>query len=1073
MQRKLNTVQVKNQTKIKPYKLNSMKKIKYLFTLFFLFPLVLLAQQPIAITGRVVDASGGAGLPGVSIKVKGTNTGTITDSQGRFSLSVPGASSSIQISYIGFSTQEIRINDKRDFQINLQENNANLDELVVVGYGTQKRVTLTGSVATLKSEELVVTKNENVINMLTGKIPGVRVLQKTSEPGGYENAFDIRGLGNPLIVIDGIPRGNGDFSRMDPNEIESISVLKDASAAIYGVRAANGVVLITTKKGNKSGKYDFNYSINNGWQQFLGMPDGVSAVDYMMLTNEKTKRPFAGNFIENMESTFSYGDIKPYLDGTFPSADWVGASFNKISPQIQHNLNMTGGTERATYFFNLGYMKQDGLLKSGDLNYDRWNFRSNVNVEITKRLRAQVLVSGHLDEKVQPFPDLWTIFKYAWNQIPRNLIYANNNPLYLNNMPDAANPIALTDASLVGMKKRLQKNFQGQLSLEYDIPGIKGLKAKGMFNYGYNVNNNTDQNKSFTLYTYNAETDFYKPEIYNSPSYINRSFSNGISTLSQVSLNYSNTFFKDHNVSGLLLVEQSHATADNFYAQRNLNIPIDYLFGGEDADQRGNMYSNGLSEVATRGYVGRFNYDYKGKYLAEFTFRKDGSNKYKPGKSQWGFFPAGFIGWRISEESFFKNLVSDKIVNNLKIRASYGATGDDEGTAFQYVDGFNYPTINPNDNTVWGYFFNGKFVNGAAARPPINPDLTWFTSTMKNLGVDFSLLSGKLDGTFDIFRRDRKGLLAKRDVTLPGTVGVQLPDENLNGDRTEGVELSLNYKNKIGEFGYNVGGNISSTRSMTRFVIEGKAGNEYDQWKNSRLNRYTSIWWGKQYEGQFTSYDQIFNHPINTGGGNNNTVPGDYYYQDWNEDGVINEKDNMPIATQDIPLVNFGLNIGFNFKGFDLNALFAGATSFYVEYDEQYAEPLMFGKSSLSKFLDSWHTVNPDDNVFNPNTQWVPGRYPAMGSPKAEGTKAVQDATYLRLKTLELGYSVPSDKLNKIGIKKLRVYANAYNLFTFTGLKDSDPEHPGKIPGADFNYGQGGYKYPLNRTFNLGANITF
>jgi TonB-dependent SusC/RagA subfamily outer membrane receptor len=309
--------QVKNQTKIKPYKLNSMKKIKYLFTLFFLFPLVLLGQQPIAITGRVVDASGGAGLPGVSIKVKGSNTGALTDSPGKVSLSVPGASAAIQISYIGFLTQEIRINDKRDFQISLQEDNKNLDELVVVGYGTQKRVTLTGSVSTLKSEELVVTKNENVVNMLTGKIPGVRVLQRTSEPGGYENAFDIRGLGNPLIVIDGIPRGNGDFSRMDPNEIESISVLKDASAAVYGVRAANGVVLITTKKGTKNGKYDFNYSVNNGWQQFLGMPDGVSAVNYMMLTNEKTKRPFSGNFIENMESTFSYGDIKPYLDVTF------------------------------------------------------------------------------------------------------------------------------------------------------------------------------------------------------------------------------------------------------------------------------------------------------------------------------------------------------------------------------------------------------------------------------------------------------------------------------------------------------------------------------------------------------------------------------------------------------------------------------------------------------------------------------------------------------------------------------------------------------------------------------------
>lgn len=1050
-----------------------MKKIKYLFTLFFLFPLILVAQQTVNISGKITDASK-LGLPGVSIKVKGTTTGTFTDSQGNFSLTVPNADAYIQISYVGFAQQELQVKTQRNFQITLQENDNTLNELVVVGYGTQKKATVTGAIATLNSEQITVTKNENVVNMLTGKIPGVRILQKTAEPGSYENQFDIRGLGNPLLVIDGIPRSGGDFSRMDPNEIESVSVLKDASAAIYGVRSANGVILITTKKGKKDGKYDINYSVNQGWQQFLGMPEGVNAVDFMLLTNEKTKRSFAQNFPNNQGSTYSYTDFQPWLEGKYPSSDWIGSAFNTISPQIQHNLNIDGGTEKATYFFNLGYLNQDGLYKSGDLNYNRYNFRSNINVNITKRFRAQIMASGHADQKNQPFPELYTIFKYAWNNKPIDQIYANNNPLYPNKMPDDANPVVITDASKVGYRKVQQKNFQGQLSLEYDIPGIDGLKAKGMYNYGYNVDDNTSHRKNYSLYTYNAANDSYDKSIAGGDAFINRSYGNSVNTLSQVSLNYAKTFNSVHNVSALLLLEESHSKYDNFYAERNVVIPIDYLFGGEAAGQLGSMNTNGLGEEASRSYIGRLNYDFKGKYLAEFSFRRDGSNRFKPGDDQWGFFSAGSVGWRISEEDFFKKFIPTDIVSNLKIRASYGRTGDDGATAFQYVSGYDYPTINPAAQSIsWGYFFGGKFYAGAAARALTNPDLTWYTADMKNIGLDFTVLKGKLEGSVDAFRRDRKGLLAKRDVQLPGTVGVDLPQENLNTDRTQGLEIILNHRNKIGEIGYNIGGNLSTTRTMDRDVIEGRAGNQYEQWRNSRANRNNGLWWGKTYGGQFTSYNQIFNHPVNAGGGNNNIVPGDYYYQDWNEDGVIDRKDEQPIATKDIPLVNFGINLGISYKNFDLNALFAGASSFYVEYAEQYAEPLMYGKSSLSQFLDSWHTVNPNDNVFDPNTQWVPGKYPAMGSPKAEGTKAVQDATYIRLKTLELGYSVPAAVLSKVGIKKLRVYANGYNLFTLTKLKNSDPEHPGQIPDAGFNQSLGGYKYPLNRTFNLGANISF
>jgi TonB-linked SusC/RagA family outer membrane protein len=631
-------------------------------------------------------------------------------------------------------------------------------------------------------------------------------------------------------------------------------------------------------------------------------------------------------------------------------------------------------------------------------------------------------------------------------------------------MPDNANPVIITDGDIVGKKMFKNKNFNGQLSLQYDIPGVTGLNVRGMYSYGYGASDNTEQRKEYTLYTYKADDDTYLPSKVNGPGRIRRSYYTNQNTLTQLSLNYAKTLFNDHSITATAVYEQSHATTDNFYAQRNIELPIDYLFGGLTTDQEGYMDVNGLSEIATRSLVGRLNYSYKGKYLAEFIYRRDGSNKYMPGKDQWGSFPGFSVGWRVTQEPFFRKLISDRVLTDLKIRASYGEAGDEQGRAFNYISGFNYPTA--------GYIFGNGYVNGSTVRTG-NPGLSWATASVKNLAVDFSLWGGKLDGTAEVFRKERKGLAGTTGATVPGTVGAALPDVNINGDRTQGLDLILTHRNRIGEVGYNVTANIGTTRTMTRYIVQGKAGNEYEQWKNGQVNRYQNIWWGKDYAGQFTTYGQIYGYPVNTGGGNNNVVPGDYYYKDWNEDGVIDGKDDHPIATSDIPLINFGLTLAVNYKGFDLAVLLQGATGVYVQYSEQYAEPLMYGRSSLTRFLDSWHTADPLANVFDPSTQWVPGYYPAMGSPAAQGTKAIQNGKYLRIKTLELGYTIPVPALKKIGIKRLRVYGNSYNLATFTGLQNYDPEHPGERPGAGFDQALGGYKYPLNRTFNVGANVTF
>jgi len=1048
-----------------------MKKLKYLLILFLLFPLSLLAQQT-QISGKVTDLTDGSILPGVSVKIKGTPSGTVTDLTGTFHLTVANPNVILLLSYTGYETREIVVKNIKAGVIALTATNKSLDEVVVVGYGVQKRATVTGSIATIQNKDIVTTKNESVVNMLTGKIPGVRIVQTTAEPGSYANDLNVRGFQTaPLIVIDGVIGGDqSTLGRMDPNEIESISVLKDAAASIYGVRAAGGAILITTKKGSTNGQVNINYSVNDAVQTFLGMPQGVGAVDFMLLTNEANKRDFQNNFVSNIAPVYSYADFLPYLNGTKKSADWSDLVFNKTANQISHNLNIDGGTDKISYFFNFGYQQQDGVYKTGDLNYNKYNFRSNVTINVAKGLKAQILTSGWMDQKNQPYTPEWEVYKYTWNQIPINQIYVNDNPLYPAVMKDNQNPAVITNDAEVGSIVAKNKDFTSQLNLTYNIPGVSGLTAKAMFNVDYGVFDNNQIRNTFNLYTYDAVNDVYLPQAINSPSGITRQYYTHFNTLSQVTLNYAHTFFQDHNITAMITYEQSHNTADNFNAYRDTNIPIDYLFGGlANSNMSGGQDAGALQDNSHRSYIGRFNYDYKGKYLAEFSFRRDGTSLYQPGPDQWGFFPGASVGWVLTKESFIRNLVSDKILSNLKLRASYGKVGDEAGNAYNYVTGYTYP--------VNSYIFGSTPVNGSAPKLG-NPGLTWPVSTIKNIGLDFGLFNGKVDGTIEVFRNDRTGLVATPSTVLPGTVGAPTPQINYNSDRVQGLDFSISYRNTFGKLGVNLTGNIGTTRLKDMNVLQGTFGNEFQQWQASQSGRYQNIWWGPTYAGQFTSYKQIQNYGVNTGGGNNSVIPGDYYYQDTNHDGVIDSKDNTPIATTDIPLYNYGFNISLSYKGFDMNMLLQGAAGVYVQYGEQFAQPLMYQGSALTRFLDSWHTVDPNANVFDPNTQWVPGYYPAMGSPIAQGTKAIQNASYLRVKTLEFGYSISPLVLKHIGVKKLRFYINSYNLLTFTGLKNYDPEHQGPNPtninnnnGADVSLG--GYTYPENRTFNLGANVSF
>jgi len=1044
------------------------------------------AQHPsVVIYGTVRDEKGNP-IAGVSVLVSGSQKGTTTDGEGHFSITVDAENSVLVFSNIGYEKQERKIGAAREINVTLKVRDNSLNDVVVVGYGTQKKVNVLGAVSVVKSDELVVTKNENIVNMLTGKVPGMRIQQMSAEPGSFNTQYDIRGFGSsatenpspPLIIIDGVPRSSGDLSRMDPSEIDNISVLKDASAAIYGVKAANGVILVTTKRGarNANGKFNINYSFNQSWQQFLGVPKTVDGAQYMTLYNESLQRNYQTNITSTAPAAFSDSLIQQYATGKLPSTNWMKAIDRPFAPESQHNLNMSGGSDKVNYFFDLGYLTQGSLFRTNSINYDRWNFRSNVNINFTKRLRGAVLVSGYSDNKNAPNSAVWTIFKYAENLLPTDPIYANNNPLYPHLEPDNSNPVVMTNSNLVGQDIYKNNNFQGQMQLEYDIPGIPGLMAKGMYNYGYSVSDNTIVNNAYNMYTYDAVNAVYVPTTVNSPSTVQRQYYTNTNTLMQLSLNYKRQFGGAHNVTGLVLYEENHSTGDNFQAQRSFSLGIPYLFAGNAGDfnyLQAGQDGNGLIDQVTKSVIGRFDYDYKGRYLAEVSFRDDGSSKYSP-NARWGFFPGALVGWRISNEPFMQHLIAPGILNNLKVRASYGKLGDDGALNYQWVSGYSYPGP--------GAVLNGSYTSGVTSQGIPDVGLTWMVSKTFNIGTDFDLLNGLIGGSFDYFTRTRTGIPATPNAQLPGTSGLQPLEANLNGDVTKGVEVTLTHHHTIRQVTYNISGNIGFSRSRYGYMEETKASSQYDQYLYSLTNRNTNIWWGYEAAGRFTSYSQIQKYNINTGGGNQQAVPGDYYYKDLNHDGVVDSKDIVPIGTRDLPLINYGLTLGANWNHFDISVLLQGATDFHVQYAEQLAQPLMYSKSALVEFMNRWHTKDPNANMFDPNTVWVPGYYPTTGSTEAQGSAAVQNASYLRVKTLEIGYSMSKKLLSKIGIQNLRVYVNSYNLATLTKLKYSDPEHPGQVGSTsngdtrinqDWNISQGGYLYPENRTFSVGASASF
>lgn len=1045
------------------------------------------AQPDRNVSGKVTDAKGEA-LSGVSIRIKGRGTGTTTDNDGHFSLEVP-ENAVLEISFLGYETQDVSTNNLSVINITLQPSTTSLNQLVVVGYGEQQKATLTGSVAAISGDQIVKTKTENIINTLSGKIPGLRIVQNTAEPGAYNNTFDIRGfsasgsggaVSSPLIVIDGVPQDQGVLQRLDPNDIASISILKDASAAVYGVQAANGVILVTTKRGKK-GQMQISYGVTQMTQVVNKLPKLTNALQYLTLMNEMSMHN-----INNPVLLFPPSFVTPYQDGTLKSADWTTATMDKTAPEWQHSLTASGGSDKINYFLSFGYLKQDGFFKNNAENYRKYNFRSNIDAQITKRISLSMQLAGISDRQNTPSIADWNIFSTMWRNAPINPIYTDSTKAFYSNPSyngyGFANSVAEITPGQSGYGLNKSQRFQGGLSLTYDVPYLDGLKAKAFYNYNYNVQDNKNYNKTYTVYNPGANPGDYVPVVTggnNGQSQVSQYYASGNTGFLQFSLNYTHTFAKIHHVEALALYEQQTSSGNIFQAERYETLNTDQLSAGSAANQIGQGVS--VNPSASKSEVGKLHYDYNSKYLVDFTIRRDGSSLFPPSKP-YGVFPGVTAAYRISEEPFFKRSKGLSFIDNLKIRGSYGILGDASGTnGYNFVGGYNYPAGNPNpQNLPPGSVFNGEFVNGLGFRGLTNPNITWYTARTTDFGLDADFWNGKLQVTVDYFNRYRTGLLATELLNLPGSVGATLPQENLNSDETRGYDLSVASDQQFGKLFLHLGGNLTYARTRWIKYIKAAQGSDYADWvNNGDVNgRYNDVWFGYGYEGQFQSISQIQDYPVNEGGGNRGNLPGDYIYQDWNQDGYFDGGDIHPVAgtkpvnsqgtaTPSAPIINFGFNIGASYDGFDLTALFQGAAGKWISYPIAYSYPLDHNGNSFAKFLNDWHPSDPTANPYDPHTVWVPGYYAYTGThinASSTGPGGVNNAAYVRLKSLELGYTLPDHLLSKVNIKSLRIFVNGYDLLTITGLKGVDPEHPSDLYGD---------QYPLNHILSAGLNVTF
>ena len=1015
------------------------------------------------LSGTVIDAGSGDPLPGVNIAVKGTTIGTSTGAQGTYELNVPSLNDTLLFSFIGYQTQEVPINGRTVIDVALQSQAIAGEELIVVGYGTQERKAITGSVSSVTSEDLEkVRGGATVSSTLAGKVAGLSFRKAEGRPGSSAT-LQVRNLGTPLYVIDGIVKDGGQFNNLSPYDIESITVLKDATAAaVYGSRGANGVVVVTTKGGRLNTKPTVNVDTYYGFQRMTRFPNNVLTSGYKWnLAAADAEMNRYGN------TSITPEELQKWKEGTeygYQSFNWPDFIYRDYAPKASANISVSGGSDNTNYYFSVSRLDQDAIFKQ--YNFNRTNIQANIDARPADGITVGVDINGRVESRVRPgipgVDDYWLPRFATLRNRPTYGPYANGNPNYMNDIGHTQTNAALWNYETSGKWQEDWRVVQSNIHAEYDFP-LEGLSIRGVYSYYYATQLLNNHEFTYDAYTYDPVNDTYTRTGGSTNPWQERDQRLVIDDVLQGQINYGNSFGA-HSVNATVVTEwyQRSERRNWLHTVPAVNELDIIRVSGIDE------YNDEFYEEARIGYVGRFSYNYADKYYLEFAGRYDASWKWPP-SNRWGFFPSFSAGWRITEEPFFQSLIGGTdILSNLKLRASYGELGDDDVDIddYGYIPGYNYG--------VGTIILDGQEINTSDDRGVPITNISWFTSTMTDIGVDFALWGGKIEGSVDYFYRKRSGLLAsKSDVLIPSELGYSLPLENLNSDAQMGGELSLTYNGNSGDLSYSIVANAAYSRSKFLHSYNPRFGNSWDRYRFSGEERWSGIFWGYQVIGQFQSQEEVNNYPVNIDGqGNTTLLPGDFIYRDVNGDGVINGYDERPIGynTGSPPNLYGGLGFTLAWKGFDLAADFSFGGMYAYNRNWEARWPFQNNGNLVKDFLDRWHREDP----FDLNSEWIPGKNPPLrfNDPGHSNYNKNSDwwlinIKYLRLRTLQLGYNLPTEWTEGLNMKGARVYINTYNLFSIDNLKKHasflDPEV------ADDN----GLQYPQMKTLNIGVSLTF
>lgn len=1071
------------------------QKVKHALalTMAFLFVSAGGFAQAIAVKGKVTNNMAEP-MPNASILIKGTTTGVTTGEDGTFSINVPNTRSVLVISAIGHQTKEITVGNQTSIDIVLLAGESSeLDAVVVVGYGTQKKVTVTGAVAQVKGTELEKSPAVNLSNSLAGRLPGITAVNGSGEPGYDGSAIKIRGtntLGNSsaLIVIDGVPDRAGGLERLNPADIESMSVLKDASAAIYGARAANGVILITTKHG-KNGKARLSYDYNQGWGRPTIIPKMSNAPEYAEMNNEITlfkdvpdaewdaawaalKATGEYTRLDGKKVTAPYqpSAIEKYKDGSdiwrYPNTDWYKSVLKDWSPQSRHNVQVSGGSDNIKYLASLGYINQDAVYKNSATGYKQYDMRLNLDARINKYITTTIGITAREEFRFFPTESAGAIFRMLRRGKPtETAIWPNGLPGP--DIENGQNPVVIT-TNQTGYDRDKRDYFQTNGRIEIAIPGVEGLKVSGTAALDKYVRRTKRWATPWYLYIWDGkslESDGVTPKLnknirstFTDPR-LNQSDENSLNLLLGGFVNYDKTF-GDHTLNLLAAVTRETIDFDNFNAFRRYYISptVDELFAGGDAEKNAD---GGSYKRARLSYFGRVGYNYKEKYLAEFLWRYDGSYIF-PENSRFGFFPGVLAGWRISEEDFFKNNVS--FIDNLKIRASYGKMGNDQVYYNNTLQEFRYLSLYP----FGRYVINGQVAKTLYEYGVANPSFTWEVATNSDIGIEGSLLSGRLNFEFDYFYNKRTKILWQKQGTTPFTSGINnlLPPENIGKIQNKGWEFKLGYNGQAGDFRYSVGVNGGYAKNKILYFDESAGAPEWQRATGHPFGTFGAAFLTYEYDGVFRDLKEIEANTLDysdvVGGGdlagaNANLRPGDMKFRDVDGNGKINGDDQTRLDKTFDPTFTGGVTLNLQYKNFDLSVLFQGATGGLLWI--RGAEEGDFGNYLQYTYDNRWSVDNPssvDPRIANRNDTYYTGGY-------GNNTYYLRNSNYLRLKNIEIGYSVPEKITQRAGISNIRIYAGGLNLFTWDKMQLWDPESTS---------GNGAY-YPQTKLLNLGARVTF